>query len=182
MDSRTYVYLDSEQEREQLIREIRQVRAAVLQIVDIVPQSEWYTPRYHGWSLAAMLGHLNTADQCALLLIQAALLGIRPPVHMPTVHRANAWMSRVYRARRVDTSRQSISKTEARIAAFIRRLPVSQFSKSVYYPPFEQYTTVEKALQDYFIYHWQEHLQTLRKVEGIPQPPRADGQDRLDAF
>jgi hypothetical protein len=171
MSSRTYLYLDSTEDREKLIAEIRRVRASVLRVIDIVPEADWYTPRYHNWSLGAMLGHLNMMDNLTLLLIQAALLNLRPPVPMRLVNPLNHWMARVYQNRVVESSRRSAIKNEKRIADFILRLPVDQFSKMVYYSPFEQYTTVEKALQDYYVYHWQEHLNTLMTVEGIQQPP-----------
>lgn len=171
MNQRTYLYLDSTEDRERLIAEIKRVRAAVLRVTESVPEADWYTPRYHGWSLAAMLGHLNTMDNITLLLIQMALLSIRPPVPMQMVNMLNNGMAKVYQNRLVPASRQSALKNEARIAAFILRLPVEKFSKEVYYSPGEQYTTVEKALQDFYVYHWQEHLNTLRSVEGIQQPP-----------
>lgn len=171
MENRTYIYLDSAEDREKLISEMKRVRAAVLRLVDSVPEADWYTPRYHNWSLAATLGHLNTIDNLGLILIQVSLLNIRPPVPMSIANRLNDAMARIYQNRLVLSSKKSIIKNEQRIADFIMRLPVDQFSKSVYYSPFEQYTTVEKILQDFYLYHWQDHLQTMRMVEGIQQPP-----------
>jgi hypothetical protein len=171
MDSRNYIYLDSMEDRQGLVAEVKRVRAAVLSVADVVPESEWYTPRYHNWSLGAMLGHLTSMDGITLLLIQSALLNIRPPVPMSIVNRLNNWMAGVYQNRLVEGSKKSAMKNEARICDFIMRLPIHQMSKSVYYSPFEQYTTVEKALQDFYVYHWLEHLHTMRSVEGIQQPP-----------
>ncbi|HEX2621719.1 MAG TPA: hypothetical protein VHL11_16290, partial [Phototrophicaceae bacterium] len=101
----------------------------------------------------------------------AALLNIRPVIHLNLVNQMNDLLARVYQKRLVETSRRGALKNEQRIANFIRYLPIDKFSKSVYYPPFEQYTTVERILQDYFVYHWQEHLQTMLTAEGIQHPP-----------
>lgn len=168
---RPYIYLDTEADRTRLITDLGRIRSTVLNMIEVVPEAEWYTSRYHGWSLAAMLGHLNTVDNLAMLQIQVALLNIRPMIPLGLVNWSNGWMARIYQRRLVATSRQSIVKNEKRIADFILRLPVDRFSKAVYYPPFEQYTTVERVLQDYFVFHWQEHLQTMLRVEGIQQPP-----------
>jgi hypothetical protein len=168
---RPYIYLDTEADRMQVMTELARIRVSVLNVIEIVPETEWYTPRYHGWSLAAMLGHLNTVDNLAMLQIQAALLNIRLAIPLGLVNWSNGWMARLYQRRLIAASRRGIVKNEKRIADFIRYLPVDKFSKAVYYPPFEHYTTVERALQDYFIFHWQEHLQTMLRVEGIQQPP-----------
>ncbi len=168
---RTYRYLDTLEDRQQLAQDVAQVRAAVLAVVDQIPEYEHYLPRYHGWSPAAMLGHLNTVDNLARWQIQAALLGIHPRVSMGLINRMNGLMAKVYRTRLVTTSTRNIQRNERRIIDLIMRLPMQQYSKSVYYAPFEMYTTVERVLQDYFVYHWQEHLQTMHIVEGIPLPP-----------
>ncbi|MBC8098521.1 MAG: DinB family protein [Armatimonadetes bacterium] len=170
---RTYRYLDSAEDRQQLIAEIRTMRAAVLRVAAGVPEAEAYTPRYHGWSLAAMLAHLHIADRFALLVIQAALLNIYPRIPMRWINQANGISAPRTQIRNLAVCKADIAHMEPRIAAFITRLPVERFSKPVYYPPIEAYTTVEKALQDYFVYHWQEHLTTMCAVEGIPQPPQA---------
>ena len=45
--------------------DIRRVRQSVIQMAESVPPERHYEPRYHGWSLAALLAHLNTIDNLA---------------------------------------------------------------------------------------------------------------------
>ena len=57
--SRDFRYLDTEAERQELAGDIRRVRQSVIQMAESVPVERHYEPRYHGWSLAAMLAHLT---------------------------------------------------------------------------------------------------------------------------
>lgn len=169
----TYRYLDTEADRQRLIEDIRRMRRAVLQMTEIVPQDKWYEPRYHDWSLAAMLGHLQLMDRLLILNIQLALVGIRFPVPLSMVDNLNNVMARVYQNRVVETSVRGIHRLESNIADFILRLPMDKFTVQVYYPPLNKYLTIEQALQVFFLNHWQAHLQTMREVEGIHyEPPR----------
>ncbi|MBC7871425.1 MAG: hypothetical protein H7Y09_11355 [Chitinophagaceae bacterium] len=167
-----YLYLDGVAERQQLISEIGKVRQSVLQIVTYVPEAEHYEARYHGWSLAAMLAHLNIMDTSSLWLIKASLLGLRPSMSLAMLNRFNDSMARIYQKRIVSASLKSMNRNEKRIADFITHLPESQFSKSVFHPNKQQYMTVERAIQDLFLYHWGDHLRTMQEVEGI-QPKSA---------
>jgi hypothetical protein len=171
---RVYLYLDDVPERQHLIDEIAKVRQDVLRVIERVPEADYYTPRYHGWSLAAMLGHLNLVDQLSIRLIQAALLGFRPTVSLGMLNRSNDFMARVYRKRLVRTSLRSMERNEKRIAELIHHLPVGKFSKSVFHPGQQQYITIERALQDLFLYHWHDHLRTMHEVEGIQPSARSE--------
>ena len=51
------------------------------------------------------------------------------------------------------------------------QLPIDRYTREVYHPPSGSYLTVERALQQYFLFHWQEHLQTMQRVEGIYYEP-----------
>jgi predicted alpha/beta-fold hydrolase len=166
-----YIYLDTEEDRKQLIVDIARARLAVLRIVDAVPQDDWYKARYHGWSLGAMLGHLNLADNLSMLLIQAALLGVRPAVPMLLVHRLNHISTRLFQKRLIESSTRSMRRNEKRIADFIMHLPMEKFSVPVFVPTQQKRSTVERAIQDLFLYHWHHHLRTMREVEGLEQPP-----------
>lgn len=169
--NRNYIYLDSDAERRQLVDDIARVRRTVMQLVEVVPEGQWYQPRYHGWSLAAMLAHLHLTDNLCLLDIQLALIGFRPPIPSTLWDRFNDVTTRIFRQRVVETTVRGIQKNEKRVADFILRLPVSKFSKVVYDPPRDRYLTVEQALQEFFLYHWHEHLKTMREVEGISYEP-----------
>jgi hypothetical protein len=166
-DANHFLYLDSDAERRQLIDDIRQVRRAVLQIVDIVPIALRYEPRYHGWSLAAMLTHLHNTDNFSLFLIQAALLRVRIPITKKMNDRINDFSARIFRQRIIETTVKDIQRNEKRITDFIVRLPISKFTCEIFHPDLEINMTVERAVQALFLHHWQGHLQTMRQVEGI---------------
>ncbi|MCU0499169.1 MAG: hypothetical protein MUF87_17590 [Anaerolineae bacterium] len=166
---RNYIYLDGDEERQQLIGQIAKVRLDVLRVVENVPADLWYTPRYHNWSLGAMLGHLNLADRLSLWLIQAALLRIRPRIPLSLVNQANDFMANVYRNRLIDASKRDMQRNEKRITTLIQHLPEDKLALGVYHPALGIETTVERALQDLYVYHWIEHLHTMQSVEGLPQ-------------
>lgn len=157
----SYMYLDTEQDRRKLLQEIEAVRRDVLALVEATPESEYYTPRYHGWSLAAMLGHLNMADSMSMFLIRASLVGMQPNISEQTLHRMNDFFARLFQKRVVETSCKSIVKNQERIHDLIINLPMDRFSRPVNVPLAGQ-LTVEKALQYLFLFHWQHHLQELR--------------------
>lgn len=173
-----YRYLDSEADRKKLVEEMRRVRRLVLQTAESVPREKWYEPRYHNWSLAAMLGHLQTMDNLSLLQIKLALIGIRFPFPLGLLDKFNDTMARIFRNRVVETSIRGIEKNEKRVADLIMHLPMNKFTVQVYHAPTNKYLTAEQALQVLFLQHWQGHLQTMREVEGIYyEPPH--GRDTL---
>lgn len=163
-----YTFLDTDEDRQQLIAEIAAVRAAVREMAATIPESEWYTPRYHGWSLAAMLAHLNVADNFAMLTLRLALVGIHPRLGMGKLNWWNDFSSRIFKARLVPSTLQSMSKNEARIADFIQHVPMNRLSRTLYHPVVGA-LTVEHGIQEYFLYHWKGHLQTMREAEDLTQ-------------
>jgi hypothetical protein len=166
-DANHFLYLDSDTERRQLIDDIRQVRRAVLQIVDSVPIALRFEPRYHGWSLAAMLAHLHNTDNFSMFLIQVSLVRVRIPVSKRINDRFNDFAARIFRQRIIETTVKDIQRNEKRITDFIARLPINKFTCEIYHPDLEVNMTVERAVQSLFLHHWQGHLQTMRQVEGI---------------
>ena len=162
-----YRYLDSEADRRLLMADIREVRRAVLQMTDVVPEAKWYEPRYHDWSLAAMLGHLQFMDSINLLLVKMALLNIRLPVPASAVNQLNDTLSRVFQRRVVEASVRGIKSHETVIEDFVMTLPIDKFTRQVFYPPEGKTLTVEQAIQVLFLFHWRHHLETMREVEGI---------------
>lgn len=167
MFDQTYRYLDTENDRQRLLEDIREVRQAVVQMAEHVPEDQWYEPRYHGWSLAAMLGHLQFMDSANMLLIQAGLLGISIPIPAQTLDGFNNFLGRIFQKRIVKTSVEGIQRRQAALEDFILRLPIDKFTRQVYYPPTGKSLTVEQAVQTLFLHHWQDHLQTMMEVEGI---------------
>ncbi len=165
-----YRYLDTEQDRRALLDEMAQVRQAVIAVADMIPEEQQYTPRYHDWSLAAMMGHLMLMDSLNLWLVQLALMGVRLRVPMDQVDGLNALMARVFRQRVVGSSVKGIDRRLRHLEDFILNLPLDKFTQQVYYPPKRKYLTVERAIQDMFLHHWQEHLETMLSVEGIEDP------------
>lgn len=166
-----YYFLDGDAERQQLIREIVAVRDEVINLISNMPEETWYEARYHGWTPAAMLAHLNLVDAESLLMVKAALIGIRPKVGMGTVNGINNFTSNLFRKRVVTTTISGIRNKQNHLSDFILKLPISKFSTQVYDPREGKYITVEHALQSFFVHHWRNHLQDMREVEGISHPP-----------
>lgn len=169
--SRVYRYLDGEPDRRELLADIHRVRGSVIQIAQSVPEKRRYEPRYHGWSLGALLAHLYTSDRLAFWAIEWALVGIRPPVPSPLLHQFNAFTARLFQKRLIETTIRGIRGQEKRIDDFILRLPLDKFTRQVWDTGTGQYLTVERAVQVAFLFHWQEHLLTLQKVEGVFYEP-----------
>jgi hypothetical protein len=168
---RDYRYLDGEAERLALIEDIKQVRRDVLRVADLVPKDKHHEPRYHGWSLGAMLGHLQLMDNLSMWVIELGILGVRVPVSAPLVDSFNDWMAGIYRGRVVETTIRGIQKKEKGIEEFVMRVPVDKFTRLVYHPILQVDLTVEQALQEVFLYHWREHLETMRKVDDMHYEP-----------
>src|SRR5664279_167619 len=169
--SQEFRYLDTEAERQELAKDIRTVRQAVIELAESVPEAQWYEPRYHGWSLAALLAHLNTIDNFAMFAIRLSLLGIRPPLSPHALDQFNDLTARVFHRRLVATTIRGLKNNENRIIDFVMTMPIDRFTCEVYHPPTRRYLTVERALQQYFLFHWQEELQMMQKVEGIYYEP-----------
>jgi len=169
--NRDYRYLDGEAERLALIEDIKQVRREVLKLADLVPKDKHYEPRYHGWSLAAMLGHLQLMDNLRMWAIELGILGIRVPISPYLLNSFNDTMAGIYRKRVVETTLRGIQKKERIIEDFIMRVPVDKFTKLVYEPAQEIDLTVEQAMQESFLYHWREHLETMRNVDDMHYEP-----------
>ena len=176
MDSgfhRDFRYLDTDADRQELITDIQHVRQQVIQHAESVPQDRVYELRYHGWSLAALLAHLNTIDSLTLLQIKFALIGIHPAVSLEMLNRFNDFTASVFRRRVIATTIRGMKRNEQRIVTLVKTLPIDRFTCEVYHPPSAMYLTAEQALQQYFLFHWQEHLHTLQRVEGIYyEPPK----------
>lgn len=170
----TYRYLDTREDREALLKDMHKVREAALKISQIVPENEWYTLRYHGWSLAAMLGHLQLMDSLNLWQIKLALLGIPVAPGITTVNSFNNFMARIYQNRLLDATRRGIARQERTLADFILNLPVDKFTIQVFHAPSNKYLTVEQAIQVSFLHHWEQHLRTMQEAEGIHDEPSSD--------
>ncbi|HVU12813.1 MAG TPA: DinB family protein [Phototrophicaceae bacterium] len=170
-------YLDTDEDRQQLVSDIRHVRQQVIQMAESIPPEQQYEPRYHGWSLAAMLAHLDTIDGLALTGIKLALIGLRPPISLAMLNGFNDMTARIYQRRVVTTTIKGIQRTEKRIDDLIMTLPMDRFTREVYHPPSASYLTVERALQQYFLFHWHEHLQTMQRERGIYyEPPQSSAE------
>lgn len=169
-------FLDSDADRKALAEDVHRVRAAVLKIVQALPVELHDQPRYHGWTPDAMLAHLHSVDGFALLLIQLGLIGIPLPFPTSLVDPLNKLLATVFRRRVLATTAHDIEKRERRIVELILTLPMSRFSRRVYYPARSEYLTVEQALQAYFLHHWVEHLETMAATDGVTIPPFAFGQ------
>lgn len=170
-------YLDGEAERIALIEDIRAVRQTVIDFAQDTPQERWYEPRFHGWTLAAMLAHLHNADNIALLQLKLALVGINVSISLPMLNRINDAAARFFRRRILPTTINDLRKNEKRIADFILYLPMDRFTREVHYPPTGEMMTIERAVQQYFLFHWQEHLKTLQRGESVPDEPHAPDVD-----
>src|SRR5690349_7245370 len=117
--SREFRYLDTEAERQDLVMDIRHVRQAVIQLADSVPPERHYEARYHGWSLAAMLAHLNTIDNFALFAIKLSLLGVHPPLSPNALDQFNELTAKLFHQRVVATTIRQMKTNEKRVVDFI---------------------------------------------------------------
>ncbi len=160
-----FMFLDSDSDRDELIQQMTDVREQVRAIALRVPEEEWYTPRYHGWSLGAMLGHLNLSDNLGLLQIQLAMRGLNLRLSSTMWDRFNNFTTRIFQRRVVTASLQSMDNNLPRIAEFIRKLKVEVFTRDVFYPPANKNVTLEQAVQVYFLFHWRQHLETMQQTE-----------------
>jgi len=171
-----YRPLGSDENRRALVAGMKQVRQDALRLVEIVPKNQWYTPRYHGWSLAAMLAHLYFMDNTTLLMMQAAMRGIAFPLPKSALNLFNNFTTaRIFKEREVEATVNAIQKNESRLVAFVLRLPPDKFQRKLYDPWLECYLTVEESVQEFFLIHWQNHLKTVRDAEdkGFYEPTAA---------
>ena len=79
MVRREYQFLDDEVDRRQFIARMREVREAVIGLRSVVPEARWYEARHEGWSLAALMGHLQWMDRLHLLQVQLAIWNLPFP-------------------------------------------------------------------------------------------------------
>lgn len=177
MIEREFIFLDGDLERKQLIADIRKVRADILALCERVPEKEWYTPRYHGWSLAATLAHLNFMDNISLLLVRAATMNLRFGLSPRNLDRLNRFMARIFQHRLISATARSTHNNQARIADLIMNLPIDQFTKPVYYCEQGRTIMIEQALQAFFLHHWRAHLHTMLEVENNLQAATRDKRD-----
>jgi hypothetical protein len=164
-------FLDTEEDRKELIADIHRVRQIVIQMAEATPAEKHFEPRYHGWSLAAMLAHLYMMDRLGMWQIKLALVNFAPVVSISLVNHLNDASAKVFARRSIATTLHSIQKYEVHIVDMITTLPVSRFSKRMYYPPLGTYLTVERGIQAYYLFHWHDHLTTMQKAEGIYYEP-----------
>jgi hypothetical protein len=170
----TYIFLDDEKDRRILLALMREVRQEVTNAVEALTEKDLYEPRYHGWSMAAMLAHLNLMDNIAMLQIKLSLIGAPNKITLGMVNSLNNFTARIFHNRLIKASLNSMSKNEERIGEFILRLPVAKLSRQVYSPTEGKYTTIERYIQDRFLLHWREHLTTIRQAEGLQPPEPTD--------
>ncbi len=173
-DLNRYVFLDDENDRKRFLERVHAIRQDVIELIQRIPQEKWYESRYHGWSLGAMVAHLNLVDNFSLLSIKLALVGVRPAVSMPMIDQINGLTASLFRNRLVQTSVKSVYANEQRIADFLLQLPISKFSTQIYDPPLGKLITIEQYIQERFLFHWQRHLSTMQQVEGFQPRERPD--------
>jgi hypothetical protein len=174
-NSKPYIFLDGAAERKTLILSVTALRRQMYNLTEHIPQADWYTPRYGAWSLAGVLGHLNFHDSMSLTAIRMALIGLRPATSLKMLQRVNRITVRVFRSRVIETSLQSMEQNEHRIIDFIMGLSMSKFTMRVWDPRYQQFLTIEKAIQDFWVFHWSHHIEQIQVAEGITPPSQSDG-------
>ncbi len=167
---RKFRYLDGDRDRLELLADIRHVRHTLVTLAESVPKDRRYEPRFAGTTLAALLAQLHLSDQLTLAAIQLALLGT-PPLHLQLLGPFNRLTAYLFKDRSMDASIRAIQRHERRIADLILSLPVDKFSKPVYDPAHDVTLTVEQTMQEGFLFHWQDVLQTMQRVQGIYYEP-----------
>ena len=172
MPRRDYRFLDDEVDRRQFIARMREAREAVIALRSVVPEARWYTERHAGWSLAAILGHLQWMDRLHLLQVQLAIWNLPFPFSARNWARVTDWQQRIFKRRRLGSSVDGIRGALPDQERFILGLDVADFSKRLTYAPTGQVLTVEQAVQEFLLFHWQDRLRALRIAEGLH--PTAD--------
>lgn len=167
---RKFRFLDGDRERLELLADIRRVRHALVDLAENVPEGQRYEPRYAGATLAALLAQLHLSDQLTLTAIQLSLLGT-PPLHLRLLGPFNRLTATLFKSRSVEATIRAIQQHERRIADLILSLPIDKFSKPVYDPAHDVTLTVEQTMQEGFLFHWQEVLQNMQRVQGIYYEP-----------
>lgn len=162
---RQYRRLNTEADRQALIADIRQVRRDVSRVFELVPKDRWYEPRYHGWSPAAMLGHLELMDGVLMRMVGSAASGFRWSVSTGMLHQMNGIMAGIFRRRLVETTLAGLERGEQQVIDFIQKMSPERYDRLVYDPALGVFLTIEQALQEFFLEHWREHLATMRAVD-----------------
>ncbi len=171
MVRRDYEFLDDEVDRRQFIARMREVREAVIGLRSVVPEARWYEARHEGWSLAALMGHLQWMDRLHLLQVQLAIWNLPFPFSARTWARVSGWQQRVFRRRLLRSSVNGIRAALPDQESFVLQLSVEDFSKRLTYAPTGQTLTVEQAVQEFLLFYWRDQLRALRIAEGLRQAP-----------
>jgi hypothetical protein len=162
---RQYRRLNTDTDRQALVEDIRKVRRDVRRVFDLVPKDRWYEPRYHGWSPAAMLGHLELMDGVLMKMVGSAASGFRWSVSTSMLHQMNGMMAGIFRRRLIETTLAGLERGEGQVIDFVLKMPPERYDRLVYDPPLGIFLTIEQALQEFFLEHWHEHLATMRAVD-----------------
>lgn len=165
-----WIFLDGDEERQQVIAQVRQVRADVIAIARQVPEAEHYQLRYGVWSLTQYLVYLWAFDVGGLLLINAAAKGITLKPPYPLVRQIDLGLRSFYARRVVETTIRDIQRKEDDICRFIERVPMSALHRDVFHPAKRgkpQVYTVEQAIQFYFVRHWQARYMLMKGMEDM---------------
>ncbi len=171
MARREYRFLDDEEDRLQFIARMREVREAFIAMRSVVPEARWYELRHEGWSLAAILGHLQWMDRLHLLQVQLAIWNLPFPFSARTWERVTGWQQRIFQRRLMKSSVDGIRGALPDQEEFILQLAVNDFSKRLTYAPTGQVLTVEQAVQEFLLFFWQDRLRALRIAEGLHSTP-----------
>jgi hypothetical protein len=167
---RKYRFLDDDQDRIEMLADIRRTRRAVIDMAEHLPPLDRYTPRYYGWTMAAVLTELYLSDRLTMAGIELALLRI-PPLRFNLLAPFNRLTASLFQHRSVELTLRAIRRYERCIADLVLSLPIDKFSRPVYDPAHRVVVTVEQTMQEGFLFHWQDTLLALQRVEGIYYEP-----------
>ncbi len=171
MVQREFRFLDGEDDRLQFIARMREVREAFIAMRSVVPEARWYEVRDEGWSLAAIMGHLQWMDRLHLLQVQLAIWNLPFPFSARTWERVTGWQQRIFQRRLMKSSVDGIRGALPDQEAFVLHMAVDDFSKRLTYAPTGQVLTVEQAVQEFLLFFWQDRLRALRIAEGLHSTP-----------
>lgn len=165
-----WIYLDDEIERERLAEAIRVIRRSARKLAEL-RQENACEPLYEGWSLAALLAHLNANDTLGRWLVQAALVGFRPRFAAEKLHRLNEWQRNFFQRTPLEKTFERIDAHGAQLCEFVHRLPLRKLSTPVWLVAQQEWSTVERATQIFFVHHWREHLAQIERQANATAPP-----------
>jgi len=80
---------------------------------------------------------------------------------------ADAIVRLIFQKRLVEVTMRGIRRKERDLSEFVRTVPIDALSKDVRHPGKKETYTVERAIQVFFVHHWEYQLSLMEQVDGV---------------